>query len=247
MRFSDRTVAITGASRGLGRHLAIAFAREGAFVAIGYRARRDEAESTLAACRDVGGSGELLAIDVRDREMVRGAFAALEQQRGGIDVLVNNAGVQHDGPFALGRADDWDEVVAVNLGGVVHCTHAVARPMMARRRGAIVNVASASALRASDGRTSYAASKAGVLGFTRVVARELGPHGVRVNALVPGFVDTGMAARMDHRLQESSRAAIPLGRFAKPEEVAAAALFLASDDAAYVIGHALVVDGGVSL
>lgn len=247
MRFHDWTVAITGASRGLGRHLALAFAREGAFVAVGYRARREEAELTLQACEQAGGAGTLLGADVRDRDALRDAFAELARQRGSIDVLVNNAAVQHDGPFVVGRAEEWDEVIGVNLTGVANCTHAVARAMMARRRGVIVNVASAAALRTTEGRTSYTASKAAVLAFTRVTARELAPHGVRVNALVPGFVDAGMAERMDHRLKESSRTAIPLGRFADATEIAAAALFLASDDASYLIGHALVVDGGVSL
>jgi 3-oxoacyl-[acyl-carrier protein] reductase len=245
-RFAGRTVAITGASRGLGRSLAVAFAREAAFVAVGYRTRRDEAEQTLAACREAGGDGLVFAVDVRDRAAVDAAFGALQGARGGLDVLVNNAGVQRDGLFAMSSAEDWDDVMAVNLDGVRHCTHAVARAMLARRSGAILNVASVSAIRTSDGRASYTASKAGVLAFTRVIARELAPHGVRVNALVPGYVDTGMAARMDRRLQESAREAIPVGRFAAADEVAAAALFLTSDDARYVIGHALVVDGGLS-
>lgn len=246
-RFEGRTVAITGASRGLGRELAVAFAREGAFVAVGFRVRRDDAEATLRACREAGGNGELMAMDVRDRGAVRAAFDELLRMRGGIDVLVNNAGVTRDALFAMSSRADWDETLAVNLGGIFDCTQAVARPMMARGSGAIINVSSVSALRAGDGRASYATSKAGILAFTRVVARELAPHGVRVNAIVPGYVETGMAARMDHARRDQARAAIPIGRFGASEEIAAAALFLASDDARYVIGHALVVDGGLSL
>lgn len=246
MRFASHTVVVTGASRGLGRHFAEAFAREGAFVVVGYRARKDEAEATLAACRAHGADGMSLAVDVRDRASVQTAFDAVFAARGSVDVLINNAGVHRDGMFALERPDDWDEVLGVNLGGVHHCTHAVARPMMARRSGAIVNVASVSAMRAVAGRSSYAATKAGVVAFTRVVARELAPHGVRVNALIPGFVDAGMAERMDRRAKETTREAIPLGRFGAPAEIAAAALFLASNEARYVVGHALVVDGGLT-
>jgi len=247
MRFQDRCVVITGASRGLGRQLATAFAGEGAFVVVGYRSHGDEAEATLAACRDASGDGELWAVDVRDRAAVRSGLSAIDRDREGIAVLVNNAGIARDGLFAMASPDDWEEVLAVNLSGAHHCTQAVARSMMARGGGVVINVASASALRAVEGRAAYTTSKAGLLAFTRVVARELAPRGVRVNALVPGYVDTGMAARMDRRLQEQARQAIPAGRFAAPEEVAAAALFLASDEARYIMGQALVVDGGLTL
>ena len=247
MRFRGRTVVVTGASRGLGQHLALAFAREGAYVAIGYRSHRDEAEATFLACRDAGGDAELAGFDVRDRDAVRRALAELDRKREGIDVLVNNAGVHRDALFAVAPPDDWDEVVSVNVTGVYNCTHAVVRPMMARRRGAIINVASVSALRPTDGRAAYAASKTAVIGFTRAIARELAPSGVRVNAIVPGYVETGMAARLDWKRREQATERVPLGRFATPDEVSAAALFLASDEARYVIGHALVVDGGLSL
>lgn len=247
MRFRGRTVVVTGASRGLGQHLALAFAREGAYVAIGYRSHRDEAKATFSACRDAGGDAELVGFDVRDRDAVRRALAELDRKRDGIDVLVNNAGVHRDALFAVAPPDDWDEVVSVNVTGVYNCTHAVVRPMMARRRGAIINVASVSALRPTDGRAAYAASKTAVIGFTRAIGRELAPSGVRVNAIVPGYVETGMAARLDWKRREQATERVPLGRFATPDEVSAAALFLASDEARYVIGHALVVDGGLSL
>jgi 3-oxoacyl-[acyl-carrier protein] reductase len=247
MRFSGRRVVVTGASRGLGRHLAVAFAREGAFVALGHRSRREEAEETLRICRDAGGDGDLLAFDVRDREAARRTLGELDRSCEGIDVLVNNAGVHRDALFAVGSPDDWDEVLSVNVTGVYNCTHAVARPMMARRRGTILNVASVSALRATDGRAAYATSKSAVIGFTRSIARELAPSGIRVNAIVPGYVDTGMAARLDWNKRKSAVEKVPVGRFATPDEICSAALFLASDDARYVVGHALVVDGGLSL
>ena len=247
MRFSGCTVVVTGASRGLGRHLAVAFAREGAFVGLGHRAHPGEAEEALRACRDAGGDGALLGFDVRDRDAARHALGELDRSRQGIDVLVNNAGVHRDALFGAGSPDDWDEVLNVNVTGVYNCTHAVARPMLARRRGVILNVASVSALRSTDGRAAYATSKSAVIGFTRSIARELAPSGIRVNAIVPGYVDTGMAARLDWNKRKSAVEKIPLGRFATADEVSAAALFLASEDARYVVGHALIVDGGLSL
>jgi len=247
VRFADRTVVVTGASRGLGRHLAIAFAREGAFVGIGYRVRGEDAESTLALCREAGGDGALLAFDVADRAAVNDALARFGENRGGIDVLVNNAGINRDDFFAIGAPTDWDTVVDVNLTGTYNCSRAVVGGMLARRRGSIVNVASVAALRSSIGQTAYASSKAGVIGFSRALARELAGKGVRVNAVVPGFIDSGMAARLDWSRKKQATDAIPIGRFGTPEDVAAAVLFLASDDARYVLGHALVVDGGLSL
>jgi 3-oxoacyl-[acyl-carrier protein] reductase len=247
MRYSRKTVVVTGASRGIGRAMAQAFAREGGFVAIGYRVRREEAEQTLRLCTEVGGDGLLMSLDVRDPATVRKAFDEVLRARGRIDVLVNNAAVTRDGLFAISTRSDWDDVISTNLSGISECARAAVRPMMAQGSGAIINVSSTSALRAVEGRAAYATSKAGVLAFTRSIARELAPHGVRVNALVPGFVDGGMAARMDHVRREQARATVPAGRFATSEEVAAAALFLASDDARYIIGHALIVDGGLSL
>jgi 3-oxoacyl-[acyl-carrier protein] reductase len=247
LRFDGRTIAVSGASRGLGRALALAFARQGAFVYVGYRTRALDAEATLTALREAGGDGAVWQIDVRDATSVDTAVTRVVAERDGIDVLVNNAGVARDEPLAMMSAESWQQVLDVNLGGVFRLSRAAARPMLARGRGAIVNIGSVAGLHASPGQANYAAAKGGLLAFTRTLAAELAPRGVRVNAVVPGLLSTGMAARLDHRVLEKRIAAIPLGRTGSADEVAAAVLFVASDEASYLIGQALVVDGGLTL
>jgi 3-oxoacyl-[acyl-carrier protein] reductase len=245
-RFEGRTVLVTGASRGLGRAIAIAFASEGAFTVVHYRSRQSEAEATLASVRAAGADGSLLACDVRDESAVAEAMRGL-LARGAIDVLVNNAATVHDAPVAMLASGDWNDVLATNLGGTFHFSRAVVRSMLARRSGAIVNVASAAALRTTAGQAAYAASKAGILALTRTMAAELGPKGVRVNAVVPGLLDTGMGERLARERVGQVVGKVPLGRAGTGEEVARAVLFLASEEASYVTGHALVVDGGLTL
>ena len=245
-RFEGRTVIVTGGSRGLGRAMAVAFAAEGAYVVIGYLARDKDAAHSLALVREAGGDGRTMAFDVGRRPAVDAAIEEILRARGRIDVLVNNAGVARDELFALMEQQSWDEVIATNLGGLFHCARAVVRPMLSAGGGAIVNVGAVSALRASPGQVNYAASKGGLLAFTRALGAELAPRGIRVNAVIPGAIASGLAARMDRRLAERIRVGIPLGRFGTAEEVARAVLFLASEDAAYIVGHALVVDGGLS-
>ena len=246
-RFEGSTVVVTGASRGLGRAIALAFGREGAHVCVGFRTREADAEGTLAAITAAGGAGQLLGFDVRELAGVEAALEKVLAGRGAIDVLVNNAGVLAQAPFALASREEWDAVQDTNLGGIFNCCRAVVRPMLARRKGTIVNVASAAALRSAAGLSAYSASKAGVLSLTRGIAMEVAGRGVRVNAVVPGFLSTGMGSRLERRTAERSLAQIPSARFGTAEEVAAAVLFLASDDASYLVGHALVVDGGLSL
>jgi 3-oxoacyl-[acyl-carrier protein] reductase len=245
-RFGGCGVFVTGASRGLGRAIAVAFAREGARVGIGFRSREEEARCTLDLVETAGGTGSVHGFDLGDVEAVEQAFAAFRGSNS-IDVLVNNAAVARDEIFAMLAPDDWARVLAVNLTGTYHCCRAVAADMIGHRRGAIVNVASVAGMRASPGQANYAASKGGVLSLTSTLAAELAPYGVRVNAVVPGVLSTGMGERLDRRVVERRRAAIPLGRTGTAEEVALAVLFLASDAAAYVVGQCLVVDGGLSL
>lgn len=246
-RFEQRTVLVTGASRGLGRAMATAFAAEGAHVYIGFHHRQDEANETLAAVRGSGGDGASLGFDVCQAPEVSAAFERIARERGALDVLVNNAGIMRDGRFVLLPPADWHEVLATNLTGAYHCAAAATRLMLATKRGAIVNVASAAALRASVGQTNYAASKGGLLAFTRSLAAELGASGIRVNAVVPGLIAAGMGQRLDHRVIARHQAAIALGRLGNADEVARAVLFLASDEASYIVGQCLAVDGGLTL
>jgi 3-oxoacyl-[acyl-carrier protein] reductase len=178
---------------------------------------------------------------------VEAAVRRVVDERGRVDVWVNCAAVVRDNLFPLMAAEEWDEPIDVNLNGVYRCCRAVARHMIACRSGAIINVASVAGIHASPGQAGYSASKGGLLAFNRTLAAELGPHGVRVNAVVPGLLTTGMAARLDRSVLEEKRRRIPLGRFGSGEEVAEAVLFLASSAASYVIGQALVVDGGLTL
>jgi 3-oxoacyl-[acyl-carrier protein] reductase len=248
-RFEGQTAIVTGASRGLGRAIAEALGREGAFVYLGFRRQEARAVEVLAGITTAGGAGALWPCDLRDPSAVRAAVARAREERGEIAVLVNNAGIARDGLLPLVDLADWQDVIATNLSAVLHCSQAVlqAGGMLARRSGAIVNLASLAALHASPGQSSYAAAKAGVLGLTRTMAAELAPRGVRVNAVVPGLIDAGMVARLDHRVREERASRIPIGRLGTADEVARAVLFLASGEASYLVGQALVVDGGLGL
>lgn len=244
--FLEKTVVITGASRGLGRAIALAFAARGAHVVIGYHSKHDDARRVQELATQAGGQASLWSCDIQDPKNVESGMERIIAERGAIDVLINNAAVVQDIPFALMTQESWDDVVRVNLGGVFSCCRAVARSMIAKRQGAIVNVASVAGMHASPGQTNYAASKGGILAFTRTLAAELARHGIRVNAVVPGLIAAGMAARLDHRIAAQKKQMIPLGRFGTPEEVAEVVVFLASPAAAYIIGQAIVVDGGLT-
>jgi len=245
-RFAEKSVLVTGASRGLGRVIAQTFAEEGARVGIGYRTRRDEAEHTLALVEEAGGTGVLLEFDVRDYGSVESEVQGFAK-KAGLDILVNNAALVRDQFFAMMPKVDWDDVVAVNLHGTYHCCRAAASIMMARRSGVIVNVASVAGHRASPGQANYAASKGGVMSLTATLAAEMAPRGIRVNAVVPGMLTTGMGERLDRRIVKQRQAAIPLARFGDAREVANVVAFLASDEASYIVGECVTVDGGLSL
>ncbi|HRI66483.1 MAG TPA: 3-oxoacyl-ACP reductase FabG [Polyangium sp.] len=244
--FNEQTVVVTGASRGLGRAIALAFAAQGAHVVIGYHTKHEEANRVQEMAVQAGGAATLWAFDMQDPGSIESGMERILSERGRIDVLINNAAVVQDAPFALMTQESWDDVIRVNLGGVFACCRSVARAMMANRQGAIVNVASVAGIHASPGQTNYAASKGGILAFTRTLAVELARHGIRVNAVIPGLLSTGMVTRLDHRIAAQKKQLIPLGRFGTAEEVAEVVLFLASPAATYIIGQAIVVDGGLS-
>lgn len=247
MRWKGKTGLITGASRGLGRAIAKAFAAEGAFVGVGYHRSDRGAEQTIAEIEELGGNAVLVKADVSDPAAVDKAIRSFMAKRDGIDFLVNNAAIVDDKPFALMSAESWTKILQTNLGGAFNCSRAVVRSMIAQEGGAIVNIGSVAGFAASPGQVNYAASKGGLLAMTRTLAAELAPKGIRVNAIVPGLLTEGMAQRLDRRVAENWRQRIPLARFGEPDEVVRATLFLASEEASYIIGQALVVDGGLTL
>ncbi len=245
--FAGQTVLVTGASRGLGRDIATAFANQDAHVYLGYHSRSEEAAATLAAIKAGGGSADLLPFDIKDSKACQQAIAKITTERECLDVLVNNAGLAHDNLAVMMTPEQWQAVVATNLTGTFNCCQAVIRPMMARRQGSIVNICSVAGLHASPGQVNYAAAKGGMLALTTTLAAELAGYGIRVNAVVPGLLSTGMAARLDHRLLAKKCETIALKRVGRPEEVSQVVLFLASEQASYIVGQAIVVDGGLTL
>ena len=229
---------VTGGSRGIGRAVALELGRAGADVVVGFRAEQGEAE---AVASEVG--GRAVQADVADPEQAR----ALVEEAGDIDVLVNNAGTTRDGVLARMLDDDWRAVLETNLSSTFYTCRAAARGMMKRRGGAIVNISSIVGVHGNWGQTNYAASKAGIIGFTKSLARELGSRGVRANVIAPGYVKTALTDAIPEDARETMLANTPLGRLGDPENVAAAVRFLASDEASFITGEVLLVDGGLGM
>jgi 3-oxoacyl-[acyl-carrier protein] reductase len=244
--FAERVVLVTGASRGLGAGLALAFARAGASVYVGYHRREREAADVARAAAEAGGRATPLGFDVTDAQAVRGSVDRVLASEQRVDVLVNCAGVVRDGWAALQSPEDFRAPIDVSLLGAFHCCRAVLASMLGQRRGAIVNVGSIAALRACPGQAGYAAAKAGLVALTKSLAAEVAASGVRVNAVLPGLLSVGMAARLDRRVLAERQRQIPLRRFGTADEVAELVLFLASERASYIVGQAIAIDGGLS-
>jgi 3-oxoacyl-[acyl-carrier protein] reductase len=240
-RFDKKVAVVTGGSRGIGRAMVEAFARDGARVVFTYHRQEDKA-------REVAGATGARAVQCAqsDVEKIGATVDEVLAAHGALDILVNNAGVTDDQFLMLMTPESWDRVIDTNVNGTFRWVKAVSRPMLLAQRGVIINVASVSGLVGIAGQTNYAASKGAVIAFTRALAAEFGPKGIRVNAVIPGFIDTDMTARMPRQFKRESVDKIVAGRFGTPAEVASVAAFLASDEASYIIGQSIVVDGGLS-
>ncbi len=240
-----KLAAVTGGSRGIGREICRALSLAGADVAFLYAGNEEAAAETLEIIKSAGVRGFSYRCDVSDAECVRASFGELLGELGGVDILVNNAGITRDGLSMRMKDEDFDRVVAVNLAGAFYCSRAVIPTMMKKRSGKIINMTSVSGLTGNAGQANYSASKAGLIGLTKALARELAPRKITCNAVAPGFVETDMtAAFRDNAELEKS---IPLGRFARAEEVAEVVKFLASPAADYITGEVIRVDGGLAI
>jgi 3-oxoacyl-[acyl-carrier protein] reductase len=240
----NRVAVVTGGSRGLGRAIAVELARRGAFVVVNYNRNAKEAEKTLSLAAAVGGRGQSCRADVSKPDQVRALFQEVFASQGRVDILVNNAGLTRDEYFVSMRNQSWDDLINIHLHALFHCCQAVVRAMCAARRGVIINLTSGAAFSPIPGQVNYTASKAGMVGFTRSLAREVADKGVRVLTVAPGFFRTDMTEALDAGIVEQVVRLTPLGRFGQAEELAAVVGFLASDDAAYLTGQTVVVDGG---
>jgi 3-oxoacyl-[acyl-carrier protein] reductase len=244
---AGKICVVTGGSKGIGRAIVELFLREGGSVFYFSRGEAEDPAGLAAAAQAGGGKATWISCDVTDEKAVNEAIEAIVAEAGRIDALVNNAGITRDGLVFRMSLEDWDAVLRTNLTSAFLVSRAAARHMIKARSGAIVNMASVVGIMGNGGQTNYAASKAGVIGFTKSLAREVASRGVRVNAIAPGFIETAMSEKIPPEAKEKIKTSIPLGRTGKGEDVAKAALFLCSDLSAYITGEVLKVDGGMAM
>lgn len=247
MPLTGKIALVTGASRGIGRAIAIRLASDGAKVAINFAGNLAKAQEVKSIIEANGGEAMLVQCDVADFNAVEQMIKQITDKWKSIDILVNNAGITRDGLLMRMKPDDFDAVINTNLKGVFNCTKLISKLMIKQRSGRIVNMSSIVGLEGNAGQTNYAAAKAGIIGFTKSAARELAPRGITVNAIAPGFIDTDMTSAMTDEAKQATAARIPLGHIGRTEDIANAVAFLVSDQANYITGQVLAVDGGLAM
>jgi 3-oxoacyl-[acyl-carrier protein] reductase len=245
MILADQVAVVTGASRGIGRAIALSLAEAGAYVVLNYRGNQTAADASLAAIVEGGGSGELSQFDVANESEIEQAVKKIVDGHNKIDILVNNAGVTADNLLMRVSPADWDQVVGTNLKGTILCTKVVSRHMIRQRSGRILNISSVAGQMGNAGQSLYAAAKAGIIGFTKTIARELASRNVTANVIAPGFIETDMTAKLSDQQREKFLQLIPLGRFGTCQEVGDMVVFLAGEKAGYITGQVFGINGGL--
>jgi 3-oxoacyl-[acyl-carrier protein] reductase len=246
-QFGGKVAVVTGGSRGIGRAIALAFGQAGAHVAVTCHRQREAAEDVVAALQRMGSTAQVFQFDVADYAATAGAFEEIIKAFGRVDILVNNAGVRSDQLLVRMKPEEWDTVIHTNLSGMFHCARVAARTMLRQRWGRIIAITSVVGITGNAGQTNYAASKAGLIGFTKALAKELGPRGITVNAVAPGFIATDMTQTLSDMQRQALLQHIPLGSLGTPDDVAACVLFLASEEARYITGEVVSVSGGLTI
>jgi 3-oxoacyl-[acyl-carrier protein] reductase len=242
---NGKTALVTGASRGIGRAIALELARQGASVAVNYSGSEEKARLVVEEIQKNGGEAFAIQSDVSSEDSVKSMIKEVISTFGSLDILVNNAGITRDNLLMRMKEEEWDAVINTNLKGVFNCTKAATRQMMKQRSGRIINIASIVGVSGNPGQANYVAAKAGVIGLTKTTAKELSSRGITVNAVAPGFIETDMTDALEGDVKDEMLKQIPLSRLGRPEDVAAAVRFLATDEASYITGQTLHVDGGM--
>ncbi len=247
MTLKEKNVLVTGGSRGIGAAIAFEFAKKGANIALNYAGSQQAAEDTKKAIEEEGVTCRIYQADVSELTQVEEMVKAIESEMGQIDILVNNAGITRDSLFMRMKESDWDDVIATNLKGVYNCSKSIIRAMIKQKSGKIINITSVVGLSGNIGQANYSASKAGVIGLTKSLALELASRNIQVNAVAPGYIETSMTDSIPDSLKEEMIKKIPAGKIGRPEDIANAVVFLASDEANYITGQVLSVNGGMYL